>query len=67
MTLYTGFRPNNSTEFIIDIEEAGGQALTQGFGLAGNTDLDIVRNPLAEQSALSRARDVPSRLCFEQR
>ena len=45
MTLYTGVRLNNSTEFLVDIEEAGGAALTQGFGLAGNTDLDIVRNP----------------------
>ena len=45
MTLYTGVRLDNSTEFLVDIEEAGGQALTQGFGLAGNTDLDIVRNP----------------------
>jgi high affinity Mn2+ porin len=46
MTLYTGVRVNNSTEFIVDIEEAGGAALSQGFGLAGDTDLDIVRNPL---------------------
>jgi high affinity Mn2+ porin len=46
MTLYTGVRLNNSTEILVDIEEAGGAALTQGFGLAGNTDLDIVRNPL---------------------
>jgi high affinity Mn2+ porin len=45
MTLYTGVRLNNSTEILVDIEEAGGAALTQGFGLAGNTDLDIVRNP----------------------
>jgi hypothetical protein len=45
LTLYTGLRVNNSTEFIVNIEEAGGDALTQGFGLAGNTDLDIVRNP----------------------
>jgi len=46
VTLYTGVRLNNSTEFLVDIEEAGGTALTSGFGLAGNTDLDIVRNPL---------------------
>jgi hypothetical protein len=46
LTLYTGARVNNATEFIVDIEEAGGSALSQGFGLAGNTDLDIVRNPL---------------------
>ncbi len=50
MTFYTGVRLNNSTELLLDIEEAGGAALTQGFGLAGNTDLDIVRNP-----ALSKA------------
>jgi high affinity Mn2+ porin len=46
MTLYTGVRLNDSTEILVDIEEAGGAALSQGFGLAGNTDLDIVRNPL---------------------
>ena len=45
LTLYTGFRLNNSFEVLVDIEEAGGAALSQGFGLAGNTDLDIVRNP----------------------
>ncbi len=45
MTLYTGARLNNSTEILVDIEEAGGSALSLGFGLAGNTDLDIVRNP----------------------
>ncbi|HEY3971583.1 MAG TPA: carbohydrate porin [Candidatus Sulfotelmatobacter sp.] len=50
MTLYTGMRLNDSTEFLVDIEEAGGSALTLGFGLAGNTNLDIVRNP-----ALSKA------------
>lgn len=46
MTLYTGVRLDNSTEFLADVEEAGGSALSLGFGLAGNTDLDIVRNPL---------------------
>jgi len=45
MTLYTGFRINDSTELLVDIEEAGGTALSTGLGLAGNTDLDIVRNP----------------------
>ena len=46
MTLYTGVRLNHSTELLVDIEEAGGAALSTGLGLAGNTDLDIVRNPL---------------------
>src|ERR1700722_1959678 len=50
MTLYTGVRLNNSTELLVDIEEAGGAALSQGFGLAGNTDLDIVRNPLLSKA-----------------
>ncbi len=45
MTLYTGVRLNHSTEFLVDIEEAGGAALSTGLGLAGNTNLDIVRNP----------------------
>jgi len=46
LTLYTGVRLNNSTELLVDLEEAGGSALSLGFGLAGNTNLDIVRNPL---------------------
>jgi high affinity Mn2+ porin len=45
LTLYTGVRLNNSTEFLVDIEEAGGAALSTGFGLAGAPNLDIVRNP----------------------
>jgi len=50
LTLYTGVRLNNSTELLLDIEEAGGQALSTGLGLAGNTDLDIVRNPLLSKA-----------------
>jgi hypothetical protein len=46
MTLYTGVRFNHSTELLVDIEEAGGEALSTGLGLAGNTNLDVVRNPL---------------------
>lgn len=50
MTLYTGVRLNNSTEVLVDIEEAGGAALSTGLGLAGDTDLDIVRNPLLSKA-----------------
>ncbi len=46
LTLYTGVRLNDSTEFLVDLEEAGGAALSSGFGMAGAPDLDIVRNPL---------------------
>jgi hypothetical protein len=56
ITVYTGVRANNSTEFLVDIEEAGGSALSEGLGLAGNTDLDIVRNPsLSKAPYLGRA------------
>jgi high affinity Mn2+ porin len=55
LTLYAGMRFNNSTEFVGAVEEAGGSALSLGFGLAGNTDLDIVRNPLlSKQPYLGR-------------
>lgn len=56
LTLYTGARINDSTEVLVDVEEAGGAALSTGLGLAGNTDLDIVRNPLLSKSPyLARA------------
>ena len=45
VTVYTGVRINSSTEVLIDLEEAGGQGLTTGLGIAGATNLDIVRNP----------------------
>jgi high affinity Mn2+ porin len=55
MTFYTGIRLSNSTEFLLDVEEAGGAALSQGFGMAGAPDLDIVRNPLlSKQPYLGR-------------
>ena len=50
LTLYTGARVSDSTEVIVDIEEAGGTALSTGLGLAGNADLDIVRNPLLSKA-----------------
>src|ERR1700757_4422887 len=50
ITLYTGFRVTDSLEFLVDIEEAGGSALSTGLGLAGDTNLDIVRNPLLSKA-----------------
>jgi len=44
-TLYTGYELNKTTEFIFDVESAGGHGLSTGAGLAGFTDLDIVRTP----------------------
>jgi len=50
LTLYTGMRVNGSFEILLDVEEAGGAALSTGFGLAGFTNLDIVRNPLLSKA-----------------
>jgi high affinity Mn2+ porin len=50
LTLYTGVRLNDSTELLADMEEAGGAALSTGLGLAGFSNLDIVRNPTLSKS-----------------
>jgi high affinity Mn2+ porin len=50
VTIYTGLRVNHSTELLVDVEEAGGSALSEGLGLAGNPNLDIVRNPLLSKA-----------------
>jgi high affinity Mn2+ porin len=48
-TLYTAVRPTKSvrynTDLIFDMESAGGRGLSQALGLAGFTNLDVVRNP----------------------
>ena len=48
-TLYTALRPTSSirynTDLILDIESAGGRGLSEALGLAGFTNLDVVRNP----------------------
>jgi len=48
-TLYTAVRPTHSvrynTDLILDVESAGGRGLSQALGLAGFTNLDVVRNP----------------------
>ena len=48
-TLYTAVRPTRSvrfnTDLIFDMESAGGRGLSQALGLAGFTNLDVVRNP----------------------
>jgi hypothetical protein len=50
LTLYTGVRLNDSTEILVDVEESGWTALSSGLGLAGFTNLDIVRNPLLSKA-----------------
>jgi high affinity Mn2+ porin len=45
LTLLTGLRVNDSTEFLCDIQETGGHGIGEALGLAGFTNLDVVRNP----------------------
>jgi len=45
LSLYTGLRVARNTELFCDIESAGGRGISDAFGLAGFTDLDVVRNP----------------------
>lgn len=45
LTLFTGVRVGTSTELLIDVESAGGSGLSSALGLAGFTNLDVVRNP----------------------
>lgn len=55
LTLYTGYQITHSIEVLVDVEEAGGQGLSQALGLAGFTNLDVVRNPtLGQAPYLSR-------------
>src|ERR1700730_2044025 len=45
LTLYTGLRLTRNEELLCDIQETGGHGLGEAFGLAGFTNLDVVRNP----------------------
>src|SRR3984893_985158 len=45
LTLYTGVQLSKKTEIIFDVESAGGRGISDAFGLAGFTNLDVVRNP----------------------
>jgi high affinity Mn2+ porin len=44
-TIYTGVKLSAHTELLFDIESAGGRGLSDALGLAGFTNLDVVRNP----------------------
>lgn len=45
LTLFTGLRLTHSTEFLCDVQETGGNGLSQALGVAGFPNLDVVRNP----------------------
>lgn len=48
-TLFLGYQPHKktryNTDFLVDFESAGGRGLSQALGLAGFTNIDVVRNP----------------------
>lgn len=48
-TLYLGYQlwanTRYNTDLIVDYENAGGRGISQALGLAGETNLDVVRNP----------------------
>lgn len=43
LTLYTGYEVTSTTEVYFDLESAGGHGISNSLGLAGYSDLDIVR------------------------
>ncbi|HTC63652.1 MAG TPA: carbohydrate porin [Candidatus Saccharimonadales bacterium] len=45
LTLLTGLRINDSSEILLDVQETGGHGIGEALGLAGFTNLDVVRNP----------------------
>ncbi len=44
-TLYLGYQPSKNTELLLDFESAAGRGISDALGLAGFTNLDVVRNP----------------------
>jgi len=60
LTLYTGLRLTTSTELLCDVQETGGHGIGEALGVAGFTNLDVVRNP-----TLSKAPYI-ARLIFHQ-
>ncbi len=60
-TLYLGLEPHRNlrynTDLLLDVESAGGRGIGQALGLAGFTNLDVVRNPnLGTTPYLSRGQ-----------
>jgi hypothetical protein len=54
-TLYTGFQITKQLEILADVESAGGAGLSNALGIAGFTNVDVVRNPtLGEAPYISR-------------
>jgi high affinity Mn2+ porin len=56
LTLFTGWKPGATTEFLCDVQETGGHGLGEALGVAGFFNLDVVRNPqLSKAPYVARA------------
>jgi high affinity Mn2+ porin len=44
-TLFLGYQLGRGAEALLDVESTGGRGLSDALGLAGFTNLDVVRNP----------------------
>jgi len=49
-TLYLGYQLGHGAEALLDVETTGGHGLSDALGLAGFTNLDVVRNPSLGQT-----------------
>lgn len=45
LTLFTGVRLTGTAELLCDVQETGGHGIGEALGLAGFSNLDVVRNP----------------------
>jgi high affinity Mn2+ porin len=56
LTLYTGYELSKHTEALFDLESAGGRGISDALGMAGFTNVDVVRNPsLGSKPYVARA------------
>ena len=56
LTLYTGYQLTKHAEAIFDLESAGGRGISDALGMAGFTNVDVVRNPsLGSKPYIARA------------
>jgi len=70
-TLYTALRPTHSlrynTDLIFNLESAGGRGLSEALGLAGFTNLDVVRNPNLGSSPYAARYEIHQTIGLSQR
>ena len=50
LTLFTGVEISDTAELLFDVQETGGHGIGEALGLAGFTNLDVVRNPLLSKA-----------------